>query len=442
MSLENLTFKGGFHMDDHKSYTQNCPLDTNFEPKMVYIPLHQHIGAPCTPTVKVGDEVKVGQKIGESKATISAPVHSSVSGKVMKIEQMVLSNGQKGEVVVIESDGLNELGYTETNDDFTQLSKEVILERIKEAGIVGLGGAGFPTHIKMKKKPDVKIEEVILNGAECEPYLTSDQLNMELYPQKAIGGLKIIMKLMDCDKGYIGVEDNKQKAIGILKNASKDETNISICAVKTKYPQGDERRLINAITGKKISKAQRSNERGVQGLNISSAMAIYDAVVHSIPLTHRIVTMTGSAIKEPKNVYVPIGTKFKDLVDYCDGFKETPYKIVVGGPMMGACQYNLDAPTVKTTGGIIFMNEKDATLASPEPCIKCAKCVDVCPIGLLPLFLQLKSLNGDFEGAEKMHLNDCIECGTCSYVCPSNRPLVEAIVHAKTQLKAQQRKRG
>ncbi len=401
-------------MDDHKSYTQNCPLDTNFEPKMVYIPLHQHIGAPCTPTVKVGDEVKVGQKIGESKATISAPVHSSVSGKVMKIEQMVLSNGQKGEVVVIESDGLNELGYTETNDDFTQLSKEVILERIKEAGIVGLGGAGFPTHIKMKKKPDVKIEEVILNGAECEPYLTSDQLNMELYPQKAIGGLKIIMKLMDCDKGYIGVEDNKQKAIGILKNAAKDETNISICAVKTKYPQGDERRLINAITGKKISKAQRSNERGVQGL----------------------------AIKEPKNVYVPIGTKFKDLVDYCDGFKETPYKIVVGGPMMGACQYNLDAPTVKTTGGIIFMNEKDATLASPEPCIKCAKCVDVCPIGLLPLFLQLKSLNGDFEGAEKMHLNDCIECGTCSYVCPSNRPLVEAIVHAKTQLKAQQRKRG
>ncbi|MDU2131741.1 MAG: RnfABCDGE type electron transport complex subunit C, partial [Finegoldia magna] len=295
---------------------------------------------------------------------------------------------------------------------------------------------------KMKKKPDVKIEEVILNGAECETYLTSDQLNMELYPQKAIGGLKIIMKLMDCDKGYIGVEDNKQKAIGILKNASKDETNISICAVKTKYPQGDERRLINAITGKKISKAQRSNERGVQGLNISSAMAIYDAVVHSIPLTHRIVTMTGSAIKEPKNIYVPIGTKFKDLVDYCDGFKETPYKIVVGGPMMGACQYNLDAPTVKTTGGIIFMNEKDATLASPEPCIKCAKCVDVCPIGLLPLFLQLKSLNGDFEGAEKMHLNDCIECGTCSYVCPSNRPLVEAIVHAKTQLKAQQRKRG
>lgn len=429
-------------MDDHKSYTQNSPLDTKFEPKVVYIPMSQHIGAPCTPIVKVGDEVKVGQKIGESKAATSAFVHSSVSGKVVKIEEMMLANGHKGEVVVIESDGLNELGYTETNDDFTQLSNEVILERIKEAGIVGLGGAGFPTHIKMKKKPEINIEEVILNGAECEPYLTSDQLNMEMNPEKAIGGLKIIMKLMDCDKGYIGIEDNKPKAIGILKEKAKDEKNISICSLKTKYPQGDERRLINAVTGKKISKAQRANERGVQALNVSSAMAIYDAVVHSKPLTHRIVTVTGSAISQPKNVYVPVGTKFKDLVDYCDGFKETPFKIIVGGPMMGATQYNLEAMTVKATGGIICMNEKDATLAQPDPCIKCAKCVDVCPINLLPLFLQLKSLNDDFEGAEKMHLNDCIECGTCSYICPSNRPLVEAIVHAKTQLKAQKRKRG
>jgi len=441
MSLENLTFKGGFHMADKKELSKDCPLEKGPEPKLVSIVLHQHIGAPCEPLVKVKDEVKLGQKIGESKATITAPVHSSVSGVVKKIDDVITPDGVKAKAIIIESDGKDEIGYEEKNDNFEDLSVEEIVKRVREAGIVGLGGAAFPTAVKITRNPDDNIDSIIINGAECEPYLTADQVNMENYPDKVVKGLQIVMKTMDAQKGYIAIEDNKPKAIEAIKKAAAKVNNVEVAVLKTKYPQGDLRRIIDAVTGKRIPSSVRCTNMGTQGVNCTTAITIADAVEHGKPLYERTVTVTGSAINTPKNMTVKIGTSVKELLEYCGGFKETPGKIILGGPMMGASQYGIDAVIEKATNGVIVLNKEEAKPPVVSPCIKCGKCVEVCPINLMPLYLEARVSKERFEEANELNIMECIECGTCSYICPAKRPLVETFRHGKRQIKALERKR-
>lgn len=441
MSKIELTFKGGTHMHDFKELTNQCEIENGPVSKKVYIALHQHTGVPCSPLVKVGDEVKMGQKIGEAPGTITAPVHASVSGTVVEIKDLTTVTGVHTKAIVIENDGLDTIGYTPYDDDYESLDSATIVERVKEAGVVGLGGAGFPTHVKIKTKPDDKIDYVLINGAECEPYLTSDQKTMEKYPEKVVNGLRIVMKAMGAKKGYIGIESNKPKAIELIDQACKKFNDVEVSVLKTKYPQGDQRRLIDSILKMKMPSSVRSTTQGVQVINSSTAASVYEAVVEGKPLYEKVVTVTGSSINRPSNLLVRVGTPINEILEFCGGVKEDVGKVIIGGPMMGESQFRTDLPTIKAVGGILVLNKEEAKPPVVTPCIKCGKCVDVCPIGLMPLYIQLNVLHNRFEEARDLYIMDCIECGSCSYVCPSKRPLIEAIRHGKRELRAQSSKR-
>ncbi|EOC99838.1 electron transport complex subunit RsxC [Caldisalinibacter kiritimatiensis] len=441
MSLKNLTFKGGIHPPHYKKATEGVPIERAKAPETVVIPMQQHIGAPCEPVVKVGDKVKVGQKIGEPKAFVSAPIHSSVSGVVKKITSMNTPTGSKVTCVVIESDGNNEVHETvKPKGDLDSLSGKEIVEVVKEAGITGMGGAGFPTHVKLSPPSDKKIDTVILNGAECEPYLTADHRLMLEQPEKVVFGLKAIMKAVGVEKGYIGIENNKPDAVEAMEKVVANEPNIEVASLVTKYPQGDEKRLINAVTGREVPSGGLPMDVGVVVNNVGTAAAIADAIQTGMPLIERIVTITGSAIKEPKNLIVKIGTSFKEVIEQCEGYKGQLGKIVSGGPMMGIAQFTDEVPVIKGTSGILVLNEKEAKVPDPQPCIRCGKCVDICPVNLQPLFLSQFSLRKMYDEADKYHILDCIECGSCSFVCPSKRPLVEAIRVGKREVIAKRKK--
>ncbi|MTI66709.1 MAG: electron transport complex subunit RsxC [Firmicutes bacterium] len=440
MDLKNLTFKGGVHPPHFKKSTEEVPIKKAKEPKIVKIPMQQHIGAPCKPIVSVGDKVKVGQRIGESDAFVSAPIHSSVSGTVKKVAQMNAPTG-KTMTVVIESDGKNEVHESiKSKGTVESLSKEEILNIIKEAGITGLGGAGFPTHVKLSPPPDKKIDTVILNGAECEPYLTADHRLMLESPEKVIKGLKAILKVLGISNGYIAIETNKPDAIEAMEKATKNESDIKIATLVTKYPQGDEKRLINAVTGREVPSGGLPMDVGLVVNNVGTAAAIADAIETGIPLVERIATITGSAIKEPKNLIIKVGTPFKDIIEQCGGFSEKPGKIVMGGPMMGLAQFTDEVPAIKGTSGILVLNEKDAKIPEPKDCIRCGKCVDICPVNLQPLFISRFSLKDMYDMAEGYHALDCIECGSCSFICPSKRPLLQSIRVAKREIISKRRK--
>lgn len=442
MKLENLTFKGGVHVPHHKELTEGMPIERAQEPKMVYIPLHQHVGAPCEPLVNVGDIVKVGQKIGQSNAFVSAPVHSSVSGVVKDIASMPTPTGQVVKCVVIESDGKDELDESvKPKGSLEELSPKEIIEIIKEAGITGMGGAGFPAHVKLSPPSDKKIDTIIINGAECEPYLTADHRVMLEYTEKIVFGLKAIMKAVGVDRGIIGVEKNKQDAILALREAVKNESNIQVVTLKVKYPQGDEKRLINAILGRVVPSGGLPMDVGTIVCNASSTKAVADAILEGKPLYERVLTVTGKGIKEPKNLIVKIGTPFKDLIEQCGGFTENaPGKVISGGPMMGITQYSIDVPVIKGSNGILVLTKDEVKPQLVQPCIKCGKCVDVCPVHLQPLYLSKYALKNNLEKAEEYHALDCVECGSCSYVCPAKRPLVESIRLAKREIIANKKK--
>lgn len=441
MKLKKFTFKGGIHPPHFKKFTEKLQLERANDPKVVNIPLQQHIGAPCEPIVKIGEYVKVGQKIGESSAFVSAPIHSSVSGTVKKIEKMDSPSG-KVLSIRIESDGKNEI-HENVNPKGTveSLSKEELLKIVKDAGITGLGGAGFPTHVKLSPPPEKKIDTVILNGAECEPYLTADHRLMLESPEKVINGLKAIMKILNVTKGSIGIENNKPDAIEIMEKAVVNEPNIEVVSVETKYPQGDEKRLIDAVTGREVPAGGLPMDVGVVVNNVGTAAAISDAILTGMPLIERITTITGSAIKEPKNLIIKIGTSFKEIIEQCGGFKEKPGKIIMGGPMMGLAQYNDEVPVIKGTSGILILNEKDAKIPEPQACIRCGKCVDICPVGLRPITISKLGLNKMHDEAEKYNALDCIECGSCSFICPSKRPLLQSIRVSKRDIISKRRKR-
>lgn len=435
-----LSFRGGIHPPHAKKSTEKKPVEHLVEPKVVVIPLHQHIGAPCEPVVSVGDHVKVGQKIGNATSFVSAPVHSSVSGTVKEIGSK-LTLGGKTTCVVIESDGLNTISEeVKPKGDISSLDGKEILEIIKEAGIVGMGGAGFPTHVKLSPPPNKPIDYVILNGAECEPYLTADHRLMLENPESIIYGLKALMKVLGVTKGYVGIENNKKDAVEKMKKASENESGIEIVPLKTKYPQGAEKQLIYACTKRQVPSGGLPLEAGVVVSNVATAAAVSDAIQIGMPLVERICTVTGSGIKEPKNVRIKTGTMLSEIVDQCGGLTEDISKLIWGGPMMGISMSTLDIPATKTSSGILCLNENDAAIPEKSDCIKCGKCVDICPAFIQPMLLDAYSLRSDYDQTEKLRVLDCIECGSCSFVCPAKRPLLHSIRVAKREVLARKKR--
>lgn len=441
MNIRTLTFKGGTHPPHSKKATENLALERANDPKIVVIPMQQHIGAPCDPVVKVGDEVKVGQKIGEAKGFVSVPVHSSVSGKVIAVEPRLYTGGMKVPCVIIESDMQNTVyeGIA-PKGDLTGLSAEDIKNIIKDAGIVGMGGATFPTHVKLAPPPEKNVDTVILNGAECEPYLTADHRLMLEQPEDVVFGLQALMKALGVKKGFIGIETNKPDAIEKIYNAAQGCEGIEVVALKTKYPQGAEKQLIYACTGREVPSGGLPADAGVVVNNVGTAAAVSKAIKTGMPLIERIVTITGAGVNNPKNLIVKIGTPFSEVIEQCGGLKGNVGKVIAGGPMMGITQFSLDVPVIKGTSGILILSEAEARLPEPSACIRCGKCVEACPINLMPINISAYSLASRFEQAESFNALDCIECGSCSFVCPAKRPLVDSVRVAKREILARRKK--
>lgn len=438
MSL--LTFRGGIHPPEAKETTANLEIKKAAEPTTVVIPMQQHIGAPCQPIVKAGDIVKVGQKIGEAQGFVSSPVHSSVSGTVKAVEEVPVSTGSKALAVIIESDGKNEIDSSiQPKGDIENLEPEEIVHIIKDAGIVGMGGATFPTHVKLSPPPDKKLDTIILNGAECEPYLTADHRLMLESPEEIVYGLKAIMKAVGVQKGYIGIENNKPDAIETMLKAVEKEANIKVVALQTKYPQGGEKQLIYAITKREVPSGGLPMDIGVVVSNIATAQQIARTIKTGMPLIDRVATITGKAIKEPKNLLIKIGTPIKELIEECGGYAVTPGKLILGGPMMGNAQHTDEIPAVKGTSGVLVLDVEAAKIPIPLNCIRCGRCVEICPANLQPVLISENALRDRTDEAEKYRALDCIECGSCSYTCPAKRPLLPSIRVAKGKILAKRR---
>ncbi|MFQ5906569.1 MAG: electron transport complex subunit RsxC [bacterium] len=438
--MQKRTFKGGTHPPQCK-YTEDKKIEELPPPEIVTIPLHQHTGAPSEPLVKKGDHVKVGTRIGEARGFISAAIHSSISGTVREVGECIHPvTGAPSQAVVIEGDGENLWDESvKPRENYLDLEPEKLIEIVKDSGIVGLGGAAFPTHVKLSPPKDKPIDVVILNGAECEPYLTSDhRLMLEKTKEIAEGG-KIILKILGCKRGFIGIEANKPDAISAF--GSEPGNQFEVVPLKVKYPQGQEHYIIDAIVHREIPSGGLPMDIGVLVQNVGTAFAIYEAVKLGRPLLQRVVTVTGSAIREPKNLLVRIGTPFSDLFESCGGIRESVRKILMGGPMMGIAVFTDEVPVVKGTSGIVALDEKDAREFAEQPCIRCARCVDACPMRLVPTtiadFARLEML----EDAERMGIMDCKECGTCSYVCPSRRNLVHYMKQGKATIFQKRRKK-
>jgi len=441
LNIRTLSFKGGTHPPHSKEATEKLTVVKAKSPEVVVIPMQQHIGAPCEPIVKVGDEVKVGQKIGEAKGFVSSPVHSSVSGKVIAIEPRLYSGGTKVTCVVIQNDMQDTISETvKPKGSLETLSADEIKEIIKDSGIVGMGGAAFPTHVKLAVPEGKTVDTVILNGAECEPYLTSDHRLMVENPEAVVYGLKALMKALNVTKGFIGIENNKPDALEAVYNAAKDEKGIEVVALKTKYPQGAEKQLIYACTGREVPSGGLPADVGVVVNNVGTAAAIAEAIKTGMPLIQRIVTVTGKGVKNPQNLLVKIGTSFRDVIEQCGGFNGKVGKVIAGGPMMGIAQFSIDIPVIKGTSGILILTEEEVKLPEPSNCIRCGKCVNVCPINLMPFMISNYSLLDRFDKAEEVNALDCIECGSCSFICPAKRPLVDSIRVAKREIMAKRKK--
>ena len=418
------TFKSGIHPEESKYLTESLTIEKLPPPKEVFIPLQQHIGAPCKPMVEVRDEVKIGQIIGSTEAYVSSLVHATISGCIKNIGRYPSPTGSRTQMVhIIASDDEEPNGiYTEV--DWTNLPIDDLKNRIKNAGIVGLGGAAFPTHVKLSPPEDKPIDTLILNGCECEPFLTADHRTMLEMPDMILKGMAIIMKVLGVKKGYIGIESNKPDAIKSMQKSASDY-GFEVVTVKTKYPQGAEKMLIKAIKKRKVPTGGLPMDVGAVVQNVGTAVAVANAVSFEKPLTQRIVTVTGDGIKEPKNLLVTIGTKFSDVIEFCGGLVDETAQVFMGGPMMGIAQYDLSVPVVKATSGIVCTT--DYKQVEPIACIGCGSCVKSCPMSLMPTRLAHLSLMRHWSNADKMGIMNCIECGSCAYVCPSSIPLVQWI---------------
>ena len=440
--MGKLTFRGGIHPYEGKELSKDHPIEKYLPKGDLVYPLSQHIGAPSVPCVKKGDTVLAGQKIADAGGFVSVPLHASVSGTVKGIEKRLNATGSMVDCIVIE----NDQQYQETEFQearLEDLTKEEILNRIKEGGVVGMGGAGFPTHVKLAPKDPSKIEYILVNGAECEPYITSDYRRMIEEPEKVVKGLQVILTLFDSAKGYIYIEDNKPDCIAKMKELVKDIDRIEVKEMMTKYPQGGERTLIYAATGREINSSMLPADVGCVVDNVETVISVYKAVILGRPVNSRVVTVTGDGIKEPKNLLVLAGTDMSELVDAAGGLKGKIAKAISGGPMMGFALYDLHVPCTKTTSAFLFL-EHDAVSEAQEiqtACINCGRCVSVCPGHVLPARLAKLAERGDMAGFEALDGMECCECGCCSYICPAKRPLTQSIKSMRKMVLASRRKK-
>jgi len=420
-------------LTEHKEEVKNQSIERLPLPSYVYLPLSQHLGRFCLPEVKVGDTVFRGQRVATVQAHVYAPIHSSLSGKVTAIQDWPHPVLGRCKAIVVESDGQDkpQASSHRPQEEINKLNSEQIRNIVFEAGIVGMGGAAFPTHIKLT--PPKPVDTLIINGAECEPYLTGDYRLMIEKTKEILLGVELVAKCLGVKKVYIAIEDNKPEAIKAFKD-TRHNTRYTIRTLKSYYPQGGEKQLVKNILGKEVPRGKLPFEIGAVVHNVATAFAIYEAVYQNKPLYERVVTVTGSCISRPKNLLTRIGTPIKDLIAYCGPLKEEPAKIIIGGPMMGIAQYTELVPVIKSTTGVILMNEKEAQLAEEEFCIRCGACVRECPVGLEPCLINLASEKALWFEAEQYGAADCIECGLCNYVCPANRRLVQSIKRAKLEV--------
>lgn len=439
--MRGATFRGGAHPFEGKEMSKDLPIEKIFPEGDLVFPLSQHIGAPADPIVQKGDAVLVGQTIAKAGGFVSTNICSSVSGIVKAVEPRLTASGAKLSSIVIE----NDKQYTTiegfgSERDYTKLSKEQIRDIIKEAGIVGMGGAGFPTHVKLTPKDDAAIDYVLVNGAECEPYLTSDYRMMLECPESIVGGLQVMLSLFPNAKGIICIEDNKPEAISILEEKVRGVDRIQVKVLKTKYPQGAERQLIYAATKRKINSTMLPADAGCVVNNIDTVISIYNAVCKCIPLIRRIVTVTGDGANKPRNFQVPTGMSYKEVLEQAGGCTEDTIKIVSGGPMMGMALFDLNVPVMKTSSALLCMTKDEVAEFEPSACIRCGRCVSVCPSKLIPQKMMEYAESFDTEAFQAIHGMECYECGSCTYVCPAKRRLTQSFKQTRRSILDSRRK--
>ncbi len=436
------TFPGGIHSDDFKHFSKDSPIEVFPVPDRVIIPLSQHIGAPSKPLVKVGDQVKTGQKICEAGGFVSIPMHASITGKVTKIGRFPHPIGNMQQGIEITRTGEEEWVELVDEANFMELPAEEMKNRISEAGICGMGGAGFPTHVKLSPPPDKKIDTVIINGVECEPYLTADYRLMLERSEDILHGLRIFMKIVGATRGYIGIEANKPDAIFLYKDILAKERNLDVVGLHLKYPQGAEKQLIYACTKRKVpNRGGLPMDVGIIVQNVGTAIATYEAVRYKKPLIERIITVTGRIVNNPKNLQARIGTMFNELLDYCEGTSEDIAKIISGGPMMGYAISTLNTPMAKGSSGLILFDINEAQKRNEQTCIRCCSCVDVCPMNLMPSMIVSSVKHEDWESARHAGVIDCIKCGCCAYVCPAHIKMIQWIDIGKNKIIEIERKK-
>jgi electron transport complex protein RnfC len=436
------TFPHGIHPPEHKDLSEGTRIEVLEAPAKVAVPLLQHTGAPCTPTGKPRTEVAVGDKIGDAEAFVSAPIHSPLAGKTAKPGKATLPNGRHVDAIPVKADGeqpsaeeIRERCFGCDLDalDSERYSPEEIVRGVREGGLVGLGGAAFPTHVKLSPPPEKKIDTLLVNGCECEPYLNADNRVMIEAPEAVVAGALLAGRAVGAGHILVGVEDNKPEAIRALRAACQ-RTNVRIVQVATKYPQGGEKQLIRSTLGRTVPTGGLPLDVGVVVMNVGTSAAVYQAVVHGRPLTHRVVSVTGRGIREPKNLLVPVGVSYSALIAACGGLTDDATRAIAGGPMMGFAVGDLEAPVTKGTSGLLVMTSQEASLREETPCVRCGRCVDVCPLNLVPTKIALAARHRDWDLARRYHMDACMECGCCAYSCPAALPLVQLIRVGKASI--------
>lgn len=428
-------FRGGVHPEGRKQSTAGLPIDTLPLPARLYLPVQQHIGAPGEPVVRPGERVRRGQLLAHSQGNLSAPIHAPAAGTVVAIEPFTAPHpsGLAVRTIILETDGLEGHEPEPACDPFT-LSPGEIAARVGAAGIVGMGGATFPAAVKLNLGSRSHVHTLVINGGECEPYLTCDDRLMREQPEAILDGVRIMLRALGANEARIAIEDNKPQALESMTEAARLIGNIEVCSVPTRYPMGSEKQMIQALTGREVPAGKLSADIGVMVHNVATAHAVHRALRHGQPLTSRVVTVGGGAVRRPRNLLVPLGTLVSDLIEACGGLKEIPARLLTGGPMMGQVLPHARVPVVKGTNGIIALTAREIGAGGTGPCIRCARCVEACPCGLMPLEMAARARSGDLDAALDYGLGDCISCGSCSYVCPSNIPLVQYFNFAKGAL--------